>query len=62
MKYKVLVQCKNDKTGKTYLPNAFITDKTFKKIVIKNWLKCVPPVLEKVVLEEEGGNDDISGN
>ena len=48
-KYKVLISCKNDKTGKAYLIGDVITKKDFQVKVIKGWLAKEPPVLEEAI-------------
>ena len=46
MKYLVLVEVSNDKTGKRFSVGSSVDDKDFTKSVIKNWLKI--GVLSKV--------------
>ena len=39
LKYKVLIGCQNDKTGKRFEPGDTVSDKDFPKLVIKHWLE-----------------------
>ena len=38
-KYKVLIECRSDKSGKTYQPGEVITGREFPKDVVANWLE-----------------------
>lgn len=38
-KYKVLIPCRSDKSGKEYKPGDTLTGKEFPKAVIENWLE-----------------------
>jgi len=46
MKYKVLIPCRSDKSGKKYQPGDTLTGTEFPKEVIANWLEI--GVLEAV--------------
>ncbi len=57
MKFKVLIACRSDKTGKAYEPGEIIPARAFPPAVVADWLKTVPPVLEPVEEEEKDGSD-----
>lgn len=46
--YKVLIPCRDDKTGKSYRPGDTVTADDFAQAVINAWLKNDPPVLEVI--------------
>jgi hypothetical protein len=48
VKYEVLRNCENHKTGKEYKPGDIIDASAFTAAVIKNFLAHIPPVLRKV--------------
>jgi hypothetical protein len=48
MKYRVLIDCVNDATGKRYKPGAVVTTADFPQAVINAWVKNSPPVLEVI--------------
>jgi len=63
MKYETLIPCRNDKTDKTFAVGDIVTEKDFNKKVIKNWVKCIPPVLKqigKISVPKEGGTNGSS--
>jgi hypothetical protein len=48
MSYRVLVDCRDDKTNKVYKPGEIVTTADFSQAVINAWVKNSPPVLEVI--------------
>lgn len=64
MRYKVLIDCRNDATGKAYKPGAYVVaGEDFPADVCENWTEITPPVLapapkrkRKTKEADHGGN------
>ena len=46
--YRVLIQCTNDKTGRTYEPGEIVTAADFPKAILYEWVQADPPVVAEV--------------
>lgn len=57
-RYRVLIECRNDKTGAAFVPGDIVTAADFPKAIIYEWLEMTPPVL---AAEVDNGSNPIDG-
>ena len=53
-RYRVEIACRNDITGKSYLPGDIITTDDFSQDTIDHWRRMIPPVVRRIA---HGGDD-----
>lgn len=60
--YKVLIECRDDGTGKHFYPGDTCTLGDFPEEIIQDWLSISPPVLEELDKQLEAEETEVNKN